>query len=107
MVEINSNESLPKIFGHDPLKLLAEEASPKLIHDWIDVLYEAEYNPGDRRLFWLIYTVAAIAEHTNTYPLNVEYEQKFIAVCQAAEGAGELELERLRNLPEDSQDQSS
>jgi len=92
---------LPKIFGHDPLKLLAEEASPKLVHDWIDLLYEAEYNPGDPRLFWLIYTVAAISEHIQTYPLNAEYEEKFLAICQVAHGAGELEVERLRNIPED------
>ena len=40
---------LPKIFGSDPLQLLAEEASPKMIHDWIDSLYEAEFNVEDKR----------------------------------------------------------
>ena len=89
---------LPKIFGYDPLVLLAEEASPKLIYEWVDKLYEAEYNPGDRRLVWLIYTVAAISEHINTYPLNGEYQEKFDRICEVALGAGELEVQRLKSI---------
>ena len=79
---------LPRIFGNDPLKLLAEEASPKLIHDWIDQLYESEF-VLDRTMVFKIYTIAAIAEHIETYPLNDEYMQKFLSVAELAAIRGE------------------
>lgn len=62
---------LPHIFGCDPLKLLAEEASPKMIHDWIDRLYEADFNEGDWQFPFQLYTVAALSKHIRTYPPNI------------------------------------
>ena len=75
---------LPKIFGSDPLQLLAEEASPKMIHDWIDSLYETDFIVSDKRLPVLLYTVTVICEHAKIYPLNAEYQAKFNSICTLA-----------------------
>lgn len=79
---------LPTIFGHDPLQLLAEEASPKMIHDWIDTLYNSEFEPGDRRFVCQLYTVAALGEHIQTYPLNPEYQEKFNRIAELVHTLG-------------------
>ena len=59
------------------MKLLAEEAYLKMIHEWIDGLYEAEYDPSDRCFLFQVYTVAALSEHIKIYPLNSESQRKF------------------------------
>ena len=73
---------LPKFFGYDPLLLLAEVGSPKMIYEWIDKLYEAEYELSDRRFFFQVFTVAVLSEHIKTYPLNTEYQKKFDAIVE-------------------------
>ena len=80
--------NLPKIFGYDPLQLLAEDASPKMIHEWIDRLYEAEYEASDRRFLFQVYTVAVLSEHIKTYPLNSEYQRKFDVIAQLVSTIG-------------------
>ena len=73
---------LPKILGHDPLKLLAEEASPKMIHDWSDKLYDSEFIAESRGFPFQLYTVAALTEHIKIYPLNQEYQEKLILIAR-------------------------
>ncbi|ESA37146.1 hypothetical protein N836_00260 [Leptolyngbya sp. Heron Island J] len=96
----NSEETamsdLPSIFGHDPLKLLAEEASPALIHHFIDTLYEIEYDVTDRRFPFQMLMIAALMEHTETYPLNAEYEKKFLFICECVKDVVEGGLAELQ-----------
>ncbi|NER80946.1 MAG: hypothetical protein F6K42_15525 [Leptolyngbya sp. SIO1D8] len=73
---------LPEILGHAPLKLLAEEALLKMIHDWLDKLYESEFIAESRNFPLQLYTVAALTEHIKTYPLNAEYQEKLILIAR-------------------------
>ncbi|MEO1351318.1 MAG: hypothetical protein AAFW84_21330 [Cyanobacteria bacterium J06635_15] len=92
------SDKLPTFHGHDPLKLLAEEANPKMIHEWIDKLYETDFIENDPRLVFKIYTAAVLSEHTKTYPLNAEYQSKLIAICKLAVVVGNEALLTLQEL---------
>ena len=75
---------LPRIFDNNPLQLLAEKASPEMIHDWIDALYETDFIVDDPRLPFLLFTVTALCEYTETHPLNPDYQKKFNSICELA-----------------------
>ena len=90
------DSDLPKVFGQDPLMLLAEYASPVQIHRWIDALYEVEFE-DDHTLMLKITTVAALIEHTQTYPLNAKYQQKLHSIAEVAYAVGQEVLTAIES----------
>lgn len=72
---------LHKFFCNDPVKPLAEEASPAIIYRWIDHLYESVFKL-DRTLTTKMYVTAAITEHIETYSLNDECMRKFLSAVE-------------------------
>lgn len=89
------DSDLPKIFGQDPLTLLAEHANPAMIHRWIDALYERDFE-NDHTLMLKLTTVAALIEHTKTYPLNSEYHHKLECIAEIPYAVGEEALAQLQ-----------